>query len=222
MRMRRFRRRKKSGLKKFLIVLAVLLLAVVLIDGQIRPLMKTLTASQARQISTMVINDAITQAIEEENGSAELVQVETTSDGKVNAVKTDIAKINKLKANATTKILEKFGEMNLREITIPIGTLLGNDFTRGRGPKIPLLVELKGNVNTEMVSDLSGAGINQTMHKIMLKVKTSVYAVIPGYNATTDVETEFCIAETVIVGEVPDSFVNLDGEFKNNVSDFTQ
>ena len=205
-----------------LVALAVVLLLVVLVDSQLRPLIRTLTAAQARQVSTLAINDAITEAIEEGEGYAELVHVETTADGKVNAVKTDIAKINQLKARATKKILERFAEASVREIKIPIGTLLNNDFTRGRGPKIPLLVELKGNVFTEITSDLSGAGINQTVHRIMLKVKTSVYAVIPGYNVTTEVETNFCVAETVIVGEVPDSFVNLTGEFKSNVSDFIQ
>ncbi len=215
------RRRTKTTGRKLLVILGILLVLVLLIDSQLRPLIKTLIASQARQISTVAINDAITKAIEEE-GSDALVHVDVGSDGKVNTIQTDIARINRLKALASNKILEKFGENTLREIKIPIGTLLGNDFTRGRGPKIPLLVELRGNVYTEVTSDLSGAGINQTLHRIILKVKTSVYVVIPGYNTSTDLETDFVIAETVIVGEVPDNFVNLSGEYEKSVDEFSK
>jgi len=223
--MRRVRRRRRRGRlpRKTIVTLVLLLILILLLDCRLRPLLKTLTETQARQISTVAINEAITELMErEEEPYKQLVRVETSGEGKVNAVKTDISAVNHLKARAATRILEKFREDAVREMKIPIGTLLGNDFTRGRGPKLPFLVELKGNVNTGIYSDLDDAGINQTIHKIMLKVSTDIYAMIPGCHVTTKVETEFCIAETVIVGEVPESYVNLAGEYASGVTDYVK
>jgi len=223
--MRHVRRRPTRGKlpRKTMAALVLLSILIFLLDCRLRPLIKTLTETRARQISTVAINEAIAEMMEQADGQyRELVYVETSGAGKVNTVKTDISAVNHLKAQATTRILDKFKEKTVREMKVPVGTLLGNDFLRERGPKLPFLVELKGNVNTGIFSDLADAGINQTIHKIMLKVSTEVYAVIPSCHVTTTVETEFCIAETVIVGEVPDSYVNLAGEYASGVTDYVK
>lgn len=74
---------------------------------------------------------------------------------------------------------------------------------------MPLRLTLSGNVNADFKSSFESAGINQTKHQIYLNIHTSVYSFLPGFNTTTDVETNVPVAETIIVGAVPQVVANL-------------
>ena len=81
-----------------------------------------------------------------------------------------------------------------------------------RGPRIPLRVTMSGNALTTMNSAFSSAGINQTSHQIELEVTVRIYAAIPGFRSSIETTTNYLVAETVLVGEVPDSFTQVDGD----------
>ena len=91
---------------------------------------------------------------------------------------------------------------------IPIGTLIGGNLFHGLGPALSLKVTLAGNVQADFKSTFESAGVNQTRHRIYLSVGTSVYSFLPGINSTTDISTDVLVAETVIVGEVPQVLVS--------------
>ena len=71
-------------------------------------------------------------------------------------------------------------------------------------------IQLYGNVTANIRSDFEGAGINQTRHRILCDVKVGVSAVIPGCSSYTEVENSFTVSETVLLGNVPDSFTSVD------------
>ena len=97
----------------------------------------------------------------------------------------------------------------IRRLAFPIGTLTGSELLHGRGPEVPLRVTLAGNAAADFESQFESAGINQTKHRITLKIHLQLYTFIPGINRTVDVDTDIPVAETVIVGEVPDIIANL-------------
>lgn len=209
---RRYRRRNVKLLYKIFIFLMVLLIIFVLLDAQVRPLVKKLAASQASSIATLVINDAINDVMEEEGVTYDdLVTIEYDSNENVTAIKTDIIKINKLKAKISTKISESLSKVQNRAIYIPIGSLFGNDFLTGRGPKINLKISLAGSATTQITNRLQSAGINQSLHQIMLNIDTNIYVVMSGANTVTNVKTNVCIAQTVIVGLVPQTYADING-----------
>lgn len=209
---RRYKRRNVKLLYKIFIFFMVLLIIFVLMDAQVRPLVKKLAASQASSIATLVINDAINDVMEEEDVTYDdLVTIEYDSNENVTAIKTDIIKINKLKAKISTKISENLSKVQNRPIYIPLGSLCGNDFLTGRGPKINLNISLAGSATTQITNKLQSAGINQSLHQIMLNIDTTIYVVMSGANTITNVKTNVCIAQTVIVGLVPQTYADING-----------
>jgi len=195
--------------KAVLIIIFCFALTIML-DSQLRPIIKSITINQARIKSIDTINKVIADELSKNAVSYnDLVVVERDSDGKVLAITTQMVKMNELKSAIVTNVQKELGNEGNMEIGVPIGTLLGNDFLHGRGPDIPLRLTLSGNVNAEFKSSFESAGINQTKHQIYLNIHTSVYSFIPGFNTTTDVETNVPIAETIIVGEVPQMVANI-------------
>jgi len=187
------------------------LIIVILIDAKVRPLIRTLAASQASNLATAAINDAINEIMEEDSVTYDdLVTIEHDEKGRVTSVKTDIIKINRLKAAISTRTSQKISQIQNRQIKIPIGSLFGSELLAGRGPRIKLYINLSGNAETQIINKFKSAGINQTIHRITLDITANIYVVLPGANSSTQVKTSVCIAETVIVGVVPDTYANFD------------
>lgn len=203
--------RKKSAWYIFFIILIIVLIIVLCIDAKVRPMVRTLATSQASNLATIAINDAIDDVLEEKNITYDnLVTVETADDGSVTSVKSDIININRLKADISKECANEISKIQHRKLEIPIGTLLGNEISSGRGPNIKIYVDLSGDVETHIKNKFESAGINQTIHRIILEIQSNVYVVLPGAKSVTKVKTSVCIAETVIVGKVPETYASLD------------
>ncbi|MBW7573456.1 sporulation protein YunB [Caproiciproducens faecalis] len=195
---------------KLLIVIVCFFAFIILIDSQFRPIIKSITANQARIKSVDTINNAITQELNK-NGITykDLVTVERDGEGKVLAITTQMIKMNELKSAIIADVQKDIGDDGHLDIGVPLGSLTGGDLLHGWGPKVPLRLTLSGNVNADFKSTFESAGINQTKHQIILNVHTSVYSFLPGFDTTTEVETNVPVAETIIVGEVPQVVANI-------------
>lgn len=195
---------------KAIIVIVFCFAFIILLDSQFRPIIKSITTNQARIKSVDTINSVIT---DEMNKNAvtynDLVNIERDSSGKVLAITTKMVEMNQLKAAIISNVQTKLGDAGHKDVGIPLGTLLGNEFLHGYGPNVPLRLTLSGNVNADFKSTFESAGINQTRHQIYLNIHTSIYSFIPGFDTTTEVETNVPIAETIIVGEVPEMVANI-------------
>ncbi|MDF2632709.1 MAG: yunB [Caproiciproducens sp.] len=210
--MRRWRRYgNRPYIRWKAVIMIVLCFAfIIVLDSQFRPIIKSITTNQARIKSVDTINSVITDELNKNAISYnDLVSVERDNSGKVLAITTQIVKMNELKASIITNVQKKLGESGHTDVGVPLGTLLGNDFLHGYGPNVPLRLTLSGNVNADFKSSFESAGINQTRHQIYLNIHTSVYSFIPGFDTTTEVETNVPIAETIIVGEVPQMVANI-------------
>lgn len=179
----------------------------ILIDHQMRPLVKSIASTQAQIVSTNVISQVVIDEISRlDIDYSDIVDIQKDETGKILAIKTDMKKVNSLKSSITMSVQEKITTMGKRKINIPLGTFSGTEILNGRGPKIPLSVSMSGSVVTDFKSEFLAAGINQTKHRVYLDVSTEVFALIPGYPVNTAVNTSVLIAETIIVGEVPALF----------------
>lgn len=186
-------------------------LFILLFNSQIKPVIESITSNEAKIKSTMTINDAVVEELGRENISYDdLITVERGTEGNVLAITTNMVRMNELKANIISNIQKKLSDNTYTTIGVPLGTLIGGDIFHGRGPEIPLRTTLSGNVSADFKSSLESAGINQTKHQIYLDVSTSVYSFLPGFDTTIDVQTNILVAETVIVGSVPQVVANWD------------
>ena len=206
----RRRRRRMPARGRLVLVIIFFFLFILLFNGQIRPVIESITANEAKIRSVTTINEAVMEELGREDISYDdLIAVERGMDGNVLSITTNMVRMNELKAKMISNIQSKLGDDTYATVGVPLGTLIGGDFFHGRGPKIPLKASLSGNVSADFNSSFESAGINQTKHQIYLDVRTSVYSFLPGFRTTTDVETNVLVAETVIVGAVPQLIANL-------------
>jgi sporulation protein YunB len=142
----------------------------------------------------------------------DFVSLSLGSDGEIAALESNMAAINRFKSEVTQEIIRDLEEAGVSSINIPLGSLIGNELTAGRGPAVEMKVYPAGFVRTELYSQFISAGINQTLHQVMLSVSVEMRAIIPGYNIKSETSTSFMVAQTVIVGTVPDTYVHIEAD----------
>lgn len=195
---------------RLLAFLLGLMAGVLLLDMRIRPVIKNISSYQAKVYATKIINDSIYEELAKENVRYDnLISITQNSDGEITSLQTDMVALNRLRGRATDAVLQKIATMENQFIYVSVGTLSGLQLLSGRGPDLSIRVVPTGYLQTEIENRFDSAGINQTRHQIMLKMDMRVAAIIPGYTSTTDIHTEYCLAETVIVGTVPEAFTQV-------------
>lgn len=194
----------------FLICLLALFLGVLkYAELKMQPIVKSMAAEHARNIGSRVISEAINEEIEDGNISYnDLISFEKDNDGSISALKTDIIMINRLKSKLSVVILNKLSDISVMNLYIPVGNLINGEFLSGRGPRLEVRVLPVGSVSTDISNIFTSSGINQTRHQIMLDVRVTLTVIMPFSAESTDIATSICIAETVIIGDVPNTYFN--------------
>ena len=181
------------------------LIFTLIIDAAMKPYTRKAALLQAEDIAGEIINKSVTSILSSGEFTGDtLVTIETDSSGKVSAIKTDAVRINLLKSKTAEKIIDEISKVHDRRLKLPIGAMMDFGLFSPDWPKITLQLTLSGSVNCDIENEFLSAGVNQTLHRMMLIVNAKVYAFLPGNSGFTDVKTSYCIAETVIVGTVPE------------------
>ena len=205
------RKRFKTRYRVLIFFLVIILFCVGIMkysEARIRPIIISMAEAHARSIGAKVVSEAISEEIEENNISYDdLISFEKDESGKIAALKTDIIMVNRLKSRLSVVILNKLANMNDINLYIPVGNLVNGEFFSGRGPKIEIIVLPVGSVATNITNVFTSAGINQTRHQIMLEVYVTVSVIMPFSVESTDISTSIAIAETIIVGDVPNMYM---------------
>lgn len=207
-----FRYRRYGNRRKLLGVLLlgglVLIFTVVMLAGtQLRPLLESLAVTRVSNTVNRIIVEAVDESIQ--NGSIryeQLISFEKDSEGHITAVHSNMAACNRLQAEILDIILERISQVSARELSIPVGTLTGSALLAGRGPRVTVRMESVGSSSARFRNEFSSAGINQTNHRVILYIDVSVSILLPGFAAATKVSNAVTVAETVIVGSVPDTY----------------
>lgn len=196
--------------QKVLLFLIGLLVSIVLADIRLRPYIQSISSNQAKIYGTRVINDAIYAELAKDNVRYDnLVTLTQNAQGEITSLQTDMVALGRLRSRVTDSVLQEIDEMGKQDIYLSLGTLSGAQLLSGRGPDINLKVVPSGYMTSEIKNRFDSAGINQTRHQIMLCIDMRVLAIIPGYTVATEIHTEYCLAETVIIGTVPDTFLDM-------------
>ena len=130
-----------------------------------------------------------------------------------------MAKINALSAQILDKVVGST-EKSTITVKIPSGNLTGISLLMGRGPKVPVKIIVLTSSRVEFNNNIITAGINQTKHQIMLKVDVHVRILMPGYTTATTVSSSLAVAETVIVGSVPETYTYFHSDSRDEVQEY--
>lgn len=204
--------------KLLMVILALLLVAFVvfcIIRHKYDNVIRELAEVQMRNSTSDLTNDAIAKQIANGNIAYDrIVYFEKDLDGRITALKTNIGEVNRLKTDILNIINNEILALDSSDLGIPLGSLFLPEFISGKGPEIPVHIIAIRNSDATFVSHFSEAGINQTLHQVTMVVSVDVAVLVLGKTDTFTMTSEVVVAETVIVGAVPDTFLQSGGKYE--------
>lgn len=183
---------------------------IYIFDRTLMPTVMAVADAEMRAKATEIVNTAIINEYTKQFNYDEIIRVDKDSQGNIVMLKADTLKMNKIACDValvSQKELMKLGEIGIK---IPIGYITRNNILSYYGPSITIKMQPIGLVETKYSSEFESAGINQTRHKIYVKLKTTVRVIIPLRSNDIEVANEIPIAETIIVGKTPNTAIGLD------------
>ena len=192
-----------------LFILAILCLFLAAVAVFLKDLSSQIAVSDASDIVTVQINNAIADIMAEQDYSGDyFVSFEKSATGEVTAISSNMARINALSAKILHQVVGATENRTI-EIGIPLGNLTGISLLMGRGPDIPVQIVVLTSSRVEFNNSIVTAGINQTKHQINLEVIVDIDILVPWGTENAQVVTEILIADTIVVGQVPDTYLNV-------------
>lgn len=202
---------KKS--KSFIKVLVILIIEILVarnIINAVNPIINTQCINQAKSIATIVSNKQATVVMENYKYE-DLAVIIKDDNGKIQMVKLNIIPVNEIISDVAIRIQEELNNVENSSFGIRLGSFLGIKLISGLGPNINIRMSTIGNVETDLKSEFKTAGINQTLHQIYLEINCKVSILTPYDSTTETIKNQVLIAESIIVGEIPQNYYNFNG-----------
>lgn len=202
------RRRKRILLLSIVSVLFVFLLVRTIYN--VTSVLKSIAEATMRSITTEAVNDAIYYTLSDNLRYEDLISVERGSKGEILSITSNSLQINRIARDTAYMSQKNLNEMSRAGINIPIGAFTGIELIAGMGPKVNLKIIPISNVECRFVSSFDSVGINQTKHSIYLEIVSDISIIMLKETSNFASTTEVLICESVIVGEVPEVFLQSD------------
>ena len=200
-----------------IIILAVLGAAVAFLvfRSRFRDVIRDLAETQVKNTTSDLTNDAIAKQIADGVIQYDrIVYFEKDLDGRITALKTNIGEVNRLKTDILNIINDEILALDTSDIGVPLGSVFLPELFSGKGITIPVRILAIRNSDASFSSSFTQAGINQTLHQLTMEVCVDVTVLVLGQTSSFNVKSEVVIAQTIIVGEVPNTFLNTGGELQ--------
>ena len=184
------------------------LLMIHTIHNALRPPLVALTEDRIRNQIIHVAEEAVGEVLYRQGASySDMVSLQTGKSGEITTLSTDTVQLNQLRNAVMEQVITQVEDPE--ELGIPLGLLTGWDLLSATGPKLPVRVLSVASASGSYRNDFISAGINQTLHRIFLDVTILVRVLLPGGIVETEVMVPISVAETVIIGQVPQTYLNL-------------
>lgn len=213
--------KRKQKIAKIFIIMVIAFSTVKIVLDAISPIFNALCEDKAKSIATIISNNEATNVMKDHTYD-ELFTIEKDNDGNITMIKSNIIPINEIISDVAVKIQNSINKRGSENIKISIGSFTGSKLLSGRGPGIPIKISSIGNVETDLRSEFSAQGINQTLHRVYLQVDCEVCILTPYNTISEKVSNQVLLIENVIVGKIPSTYYNLDGIDSSNVLDIIE
>ena len=205
----RLTRKQKAG-----VVVAIFLIVVILIllyiNYVINPIILQTSEAKIKSLAKKAVGNAIYQIVCEEDVYDSIINISKDNEENITMISANTVQINKLARKLARLSQKNLDEIGQQGINIPLGTFSGFPLLAGKGPNIGVNVVPIGAISANFKSEFKSAGVNQTIHKIYVIVSSSINVILPTANQKIATESEVLLCESVIVGRVPDAFLNSD------------
>lgn len=181
------------------------------INANLRPVLAGLSAARVESVAAKAMNQAIMDVLSTDEAAQALLNIYSNDNG-VYLLQANSSKLNTVAADCADTAQERIMALGEQGVSIPIGTITGIPLLSGVGPKITMKFTPAGAVQSSFQSEFRSAGINQTLHRITLRLTATIRIILPGQSHTVTVVAEAPIAENIIVGDVPSAYTNVADE----------
>ena len=206
------RRRFRALFRLMLVLVLAALVAFLMFRSRYRDVIRELAETQVKNTTSDMTNDAIAKQIADGIIQYDrIVYFEKDLDGRITALKTNMSEVNRLKTDILNIINDEILALDTSDIGIPLGSLFLPELFSGKGPAIPVHILSIRNSDAAFASNFSQAGINQTLHQLIMLVSVDVAVLVLGRTVSFTVTSEVVVAETVIVGDVPGTYLHTNG-----------
>ena len=203
-------RPKQSKRVLFKLFLICLLAAIVFSAFFLKELSTQMAVSNASDIVTAAVNDAITEMTSENDfGSNYFVEISRDDEGNVVSVSGNMANINAFSSQLLNRVIKSADSATIT-VNIPLGNLTGSNLLLGKGPDVVIDIVMLTSSRVDYKSEINSLSINQSDYKLYLDVSVDIDVLIPWGSESTTVVTQVLIADTVIVGKVPETYFNME------------
>lgn len=217
------RMKTKKG-KKTVTILIILIIAfstLKLVLDAVMPIFETLCEDKAKSIATIISNEEATNVMSEHTYD-ELFTIEKDNNGNITMIKSNVIPINEIISDVAVRIQEQINARGRENIEIALGSFTGFKLLAGRGPGIKITISSIGNVETDLRSEFTAQGINQTLHRVYLQVKCQVSILTPFEDITREITNQVLLLENVIVGQIPNTYYNIEGTTQDNAMELIE
>ena len=200
---RSIKRRRLPGLMLMLLGLGLLCLTLA---RNMDPLVRDMAVSGAKNAAAAAMQKAVAERMAA-GQLTDLVQLVKDGEGQITAAVTDVGRLSQLQSALAGDVIAALTAPAAADLGVPLGNLLPSPFFSGLGPRVPIRILSVSEVQVKLLSRFTSAGINQTLHRLLLTLSARVRVLIPTGTVTALVYADVPAAETVIVGRVPDSYM---------------
>ncbi len=192
-----------------IICIVIFVFAAVYFSKNVKPIVLDYSQATVRALGVNAVNQAAIIVINDELKYEDLFTIEFDENNRVSMIKANSPAINVLARNMATVTQNNLKSLGMQELNIPLGTFSGINLLTGQGPDVIIKIMPVGNVLCDFKSQFIQAGINQTVHKIYIDVFIDISIILPIDEVNVSVDTEILVCENLIVGEIPDVFLNI-------------
>lgn len=203
-------RSKKRKRLTIVIISIVFIFAVCILYLRlaVAPVLKTVSEDQIRALAVTAVNEAVSEVMEQSPSYTDMVIIGYDNENCINSIRINSTAVNSIVQKSTIESQNRIAELGSHGIDVPVGSLSGIMLFSGKGPDLNLRVVPVGSVTAKLCSEFKEAGINQTNHRIYLRIGAKISAILPGANNVINTETDVVILESVIIGKIPDTYLN--------------
>lgn len=201
------RKTRKTKISKVLPIIIIAMLTVYIVLKAISPIFEDLCVKEASIVAIDIITNDANKVLEKYNYQ-DIVSISKGEN--TNILKTDVVVINNIATEIMNGINSSFKNLEKREIEIPIGAITGSKYLTGTGPNINIKIIPIGAVSSEIKTEFEEKGINQTVYRIILSINCEIKILMPYESINRQIRNQILLVETAIVGDVPETYYNLD------------
>ena len=212
---------KNKKVIKVILIMCVMGLVIGVTVKAVAPVFNKLCAEKAKSIATIITNDETTNAIRDYNYS-DFIIIHKAQDGNILMLESNMKNINIVTSDVASRIQASINNTDEEEINISLGSFTGISLLSGSGLKIPIRISTVGNVKTDIRSEFKTKGINQTLHRLYLQIESEISVLTPFNTIQESITNQLILVENIIVGEIPETYYNLEGMTESDVMEVMQ